>query len=113
MDGKDHYLGPWKFKASIAEYDRLIGEWLANGRRLGHRPHRGGDGRAVRRGQIRRGGPARPAPGLTVAPDAFLIDLIADSGDGEDADERAAAAGRRRGDPAEAALGSNAPRTAA
>ena len=22
--GKDHYLGPWKSKVSIAEYDRLI-----------------------------------------------------------------------------------------
>ena len=34
LNGKDFYLGPWKSKASIAEYDRLIGEWLANGRRL-------------------------------------------------------------------------------
>jgi len=31
--GRDHYLGPWKSKASMAEYDRVIGEWLANGRR--------------------------------------------------------------------------------
>ncbi len=30
--GRDHYLGPWKSKTSIAEYDRLIAEWLANGR---------------------------------------------------------------------------------
>lgn len=30
--GRDHYLGPWKSKASRAEYDRLIGEWLAAGR---------------------------------------------------------------------------------
>ena len=30
--GKDHYLGPWKSKASQVEYDRLIGEWLAAGR---------------------------------------------------------------------------------
>ena len=30
--GKDHYLGPWKSKASTVEYDRLIGEWLAAGR---------------------------------------------------------------------------------
>ncbi len=30
--GKDHYLGPWKTKASLLEYDRLIGEWLAAGR---------------------------------------------------------------------------------
>ncbi len=34
LDGVDHYLGPWKSKASVAEYDRLTGEWLANGRRL-------------------------------------------------------------------------------
>ena len=31
--GHDNYLGPWKSKASHIEYDRLIGEWLANGRR--------------------------------------------------------------------------------
>jgi hypothetical protein len=30
--GKDHYLGPWKSKASKIEYGRLIGEWLAAGR---------------------------------------------------------------------------------
>ena len=30
--GKEHYLGPWRSKASRAEYDRLIGEWLAAGR---------------------------------------------------------------------------------
>jgi hypothetical protein len=30
--GKNHYLGPWKSKASQIEYDRLIGEWLAAGR---------------------------------------------------------------------------------
>jgi hypothetical protein len=30
--GKDHYLGPWKSKASKIEYDRLVGEWLAAGR---------------------------------------------------------------------------------
>lgn len=34
IDGKDHYLGPYGTKASRAEYDRLIGEWLAGGRRL-------------------------------------------------------------------------------
>jgi len=28
----DHYLGPWKSKASKVEYDRLIGEWLVAGR---------------------------------------------------------------------------------
>ena len=30
----DVYLGPHGTKASKLEYDRLIGEWLANGRRL-------------------------------------------------------------------------------
>lgn len=34
LSGKDHYLGPWKSKASQVEYDRLIGEWLAAGRAL-------------------------------------------------------------------------------
>lgn len=33
LSGQDHYLGPWRSKASRVEYDRLIGEWLANGRR--------------------------------------------------------------------------------
>jgi hypothetical protein len=32
LDGIDHYLGPWQSKASKEEYDRLTGEWLANGR---------------------------------------------------------------------------------
>ena len=32
IGGRDHYLGPWKSKASRIEYDRLIGEWLAAGR---------------------------------------------------------------------------------
>lgn len=34
LDGRDHYLGPWKSKESREKYDRLISEWLANGRRL-------------------------------------------------------------------------------
>ena len=34
MAGRDFYLGPWKSKASRLEYDRLIAEWLAAGRRL-------------------------------------------------------------------------------
>lgn len=34
LSGHDHYLGPYGSKASRAEYDRLIGEWLANGRTL-------------------------------------------------------------------------------
>src|SRR5687768_1460965 len=34
LDGKYVYLGPHGTKASRDEYDRIIGEWLANGRRL-------------------------------------------------------------------------------
>lgn len=34
INGKDFYLGTWNTKASKLEYDRLIAEWMANGRRL-------------------------------------------------------------------------------
>ncbi|MEO8497593.1 MAG: hypothetical protein ABI614_21195 [Planctomycetota bacterium] len=34
IDGKDHYLAPHGTKASKLEYDRLIGEWVQNGRKL-------------------------------------------------------------------------------
>ena len=34
LNGKDHYLGPHNTKVSKTKYDRLIGEWLANGRTL-------------------------------------------------------------------------------
>ena len=34
IDGRDVYLGSHGSKASRAEYDRVIGEWLTNGRRL-------------------------------------------------------------------------------
>lgn len=34
LNGRDHYLGPHRSQTSIAEYDRLIAEWLAGGRRL-------------------------------------------------------------------------------
>ena len=34
LSGKDFYLGPHGTKASRLEYDRLISEWMANGRRL-------------------------------------------------------------------------------
>jgi integrase len=34
LDGHDIYLGRWNTAASRREYDRLIGEWLAAGRRL-------------------------------------------------------------------------------
>jgi hypothetical protein len=33
LNGRDHYLGPNDTKASKREYDRLIGEWLANDRK--------------------------------------------------------------------------------
>jgi hypothetical protein len=34
IGGNDHYLGRHGTKASLAEYDRLIAEWMANGRQL-------------------------------------------------------------------------------
>lgn len=34
INGKDHYLGKWNTKPSKLEYDRLIAEWIANGRQL-------------------------------------------------------------------------------
>lgn len=34
INGKDVYLGKWNTAASRAEYDRLVGEWLAGGRHL-------------------------------------------------------------------------------
>lgn len=38
LDGRDFYLGKHGSPESRAEYDRLVAEWLANGRRLvGHR----------------------------------------------------------------------------
>lgn len=32
LDQRDHYLGRFNSKASRKEYDRLVGEWMANGR---------------------------------------------------------------------------------
>jgi len=34
LGGQDFYLGPHGTKSSKAEYDRLVGQWLAAGRRL-------------------------------------------------------------------------------
>ena len=34
LNGVDHYLGPHNTPQSKAEYDRIIGEWIARGRRL-------------------------------------------------------------------------------
>jgi integrase len=42
IGGRDHYLGSFDTPESHAEYDRLIGEWLANGRR----PNRANDSTA-------------------------------------------------------------------
>jgi len=39
IDGRVFYLGPYGTEQSKAEYDRLINEWLSNGRRL---PDEGG-----------------------------------------------------------------------
>jgi len=33
LGGRDFYLGPWHSKTARNEYDRLIAEWLAGGRR--------------------------------------------------------------------------------
>lgn len=32
LSGKDFYLGPYGSKTSLAEYDRLVAEWLQAGR---------------------------------------------------------------------------------
>ena len=34
LSGQDHYLGKFGSTGSRAEYDRLVAEWLANGRQL-------------------------------------------------------------------------------
>ncbi len=34
LNGRDFYLGKYGREATQTEYDRLIAEWLANGRRL-------------------------------------------------------------------------------
>jgi hypothetical protein len=38
LNGRDHYLGPHASDQAQAEYDRLIGLWIANGRRLPDQP---------------------------------------------------------------------------
>jgi integrase len=40
LDGRDIYLGPHGTRASRAEYDRLVGAWLAHGRRNPPAPDR-------------------------------------------------------------------------
>ena len=37
LNGRDHLLGAHNSKDSRARYDRLIAEWLANGRRASYR----------------------------------------------------------------------------
>ena len=37
LDGQDRYLGDYGSEAARAEYDRLIAEWLSNGRQLARR----------------------------------------------------------------------------
>jgi hypothetical protein len=34
LGGKDFYPGRWNSEASVQEYNRLSGKWMANGRRL-------------------------------------------------------------------------------
>ncbi len=34
LDGRDVYLGKYGTPVSRAEYDRILAEWLVNGRRL-------------------------------------------------------------------------------
>lgn len=38
LSGRIHYLGPYGSQVSKDEYDRVIAEWLANGRRPSQRP---------------------------------------------------------------------------
>ena len=47
LNGRDHYLGPHGTKTSRDAYDRFVGEWLANGRRL---PTEDQDGFSIRWG---------------------------------------------------------------
>ena len=46
LNGEFTYLGPHGSKVSLAEYDRVILEWLANGRKLPDNP-RDGPGRLM------------------------------------------------------------------
>jgi len=34
IEGQDFYCGPWKSPEATAEYDRLVSDWLSNGRSL-------------------------------------------------------------------------------
>jgi hypothetical protein len=39
LDGQDFYLGPHGSRPSRREYERIVGEWLQNGRSLSSDPH--------------------------------------------------------------------------
>lgn len=60
LSQRDHYLGNWGTNTAKAEYDRLVAEWLANGRRA-----LGGDG-------ADRGGPAGDGKEVAEILAAFL-----------------------------------------
>jgi hypothetical protein len=34
IDGQDLYCGPWNSREATVEYDRIVSEWLANGRTM-------------------------------------------------------------------------------
>jgi hypothetical protein len=38
LSGEDHYTGPWGTPEAEVEYERLLAEWLANGRSLSPPP---------------------------------------------------------------------------
>jgi transposase len=60
LGGRDHYLGKWQTPASQAEYDRLITQWLAGGRRLRAAPREFRSGTSVRkRTRLSKAGSAR------------------------------------------------------
>lgn len=39
LNAHRHYLGPWGAQSTEEAYHRLVGEWVANGRRLPVDPH--------------------------------------------------------------------------
>jgi integrase len=47
LGGVTHYLGPYKSKASLQEYDRVVSEWIAAGRPRGAVSVAGGEGLCV------------------------------------------------------------------
>ena len=49
LDGRDFYPGRWGTQESTQTYDRLVGEWQANGRRLSGGRHAGQNALSRRR----------------------------------------------------------------